>query len=76
MDSENQMRRDFDLCPRYDKHDLTEDQMVDIAKRAVVMAKKEFNEEVGEAVTSKFFVMVGLCVMGILGWMTTNGYIK
>ena len=73
---ENHMRRDFDQCPKYDKHELSEDQIIDIARRAVILAKAEFNQEVGEAVTSKFFVVVGLLTMGVLGWMTVHGYIK
>ena len=40
------------------------------------MAKNEFNQDVGEAVTSKFFLAVGLIFMGILGWMTAHGYLK
>lgn len=72
-------RRDptsFVECPRYDKHELSEDQIVEIAKKAVALARDEFYQEVGKSVTSKMFITVGLIVVGIFGWLTTHGYLK
>ena len=72
-------RRDpniFISCPKYDKHELSEDQIIEIAKKAVDLAREEFYQEVGKSVTSKFFVIVGISVVGIFGWLTTHGYLK
>ena len=69
-------RRSFEACPRYDKHELSEDQILDIAKKAVLMAKDEFYKDVGRNVTSKLLVAVGIIVVGALTWLTSNGYTK
>jgi len=66
----------FEACPRYDRHELSEDQIVDIAKKAVQLAREDFYADVGRSVTNKFFWAVGLLVVGLLGWMTAHGYIK
>ena len=66
----------FITCPKYHKHELSEDQIVEIAKKAVDLAREEFYQEVGKSVTSKFFVIVGLSVVGIFSWLTTHGYLK
>ena len=72
-------RRDphsFIACPKYDKHELSEDQIIEIAKKAVDLAREEFYQEVGKSVTSKFFVVIGLSVIGLFGWLTAHGYLK
>lgn len=72
-------RRDpvsFLECPRYDKHELSEEQIIDIAKKAVDLAREEFYAEVGKSVTSKFFVIAGLLVVGAFAWLTKHGYLQ
>lgn len=74
--TERRVEVDFSRCNRYDKHELSEEQIIDIARRAVIMAKREFNEDVGQAVTSKGFFLIGALFMGIMAWLTTHGYLK
>jgi hypothetical protein len=66
---------DYERCPKFDKHELSEDQIVEIAKKAVALAREEFYQEVGKSVTSKFFVLVGLAAMATMVWLTRKGYI-
>lgn len=72
----NRRHTDFEQCPRYDKHELTEPQITEIAKKAVLLAKDEFYLEVGKSVTTKFFVVVGIVSMVMLGWLNAKGFIK
>ena len=72
----NRRREDFELCPKYDKHELTDDQIVEIAKKAVLLAKDEFYIEVGKSVTTKFFVVVGVFSLVIVTWLAKEGYFK
>lgn len=67
---------DFESCPRYDKHELTEEQMLDIAKRAVLLAREEFYRDVGKSVANKFFIVVGLVTLAGLTWLTNHGWLK
>jgi hypothetical protein len=69
-------RNNFESCPKYLKHDLTEDQILVIAKKAVMLAKDEVYKDVGKSVTSKFFYVVGVCAIGAYSWLHINGYIK
>lgn len=66
---------DYEQCPKFDKHELSEEQIVEIAKRAVALAREEFYQEVGKSVTSKFFMLVGLIAMSTMVWLTRKGYI-
>lgn len=66
---------DFESCPRYDKHELSEEQIVEIAKKAVTLAREEFYQEVGKSVTSKFFVIVGAISIAAMIWLTKKGYL-
>lgn len=67
---------DFESCPRYDKHELSEEQIVEIAKKAVNLAREEFYQEVGKSVTSKFFVIVGVASIALMLWLTKHGYLN
>jgi hypothetical protein len=66
----------FHNCPRYDKHELSEDQIIDIAKRAVLLAKDEVYKDLGKTVTEKFFTAVGVVMLGLYTWLNLNGYLK
>jgi hypothetical protein len=66
---------DYAQCPKFDRHELSEDQIIEIAKKAVTLAREEFYQEVGKSVTSKFFVLVGLMAMTAMVWLTKKGYI-
>jgi hypothetical protein len=67
---------EFRECPRYDRHELAEEQIVDLAKRAVALARTEFYADVGRNVTSKLFAAMGMIIVGAFAWLVAKGYIK
>lgn len=69
-------RRDFELCPRFDRHELSEEQILDIAKRAVVLARDDFYMDVGRSVINKFFWIIGAVTIGIVSYLQANHIIK
>ena len=73
-------KEEFSSCPRYDKHELSDDQIEDIAERAATRAvskvKGEFYEEVGKGVMSKLYWLVGIILVGAYAWMVAHGFIK
>lgn len=70
----------FTQCPRYDKHELTDAQIEQIAekaaKKAMIYAKSEFYQDVGHAVVNKFYWLVGAVVAGSFVWLASKGLIK
>jgi hypothetical protein len=66
----------FTTCPKYDKHELSEDQIIMIAKKAVELAREDFYVGVGKSITSKIFIVAGIATMGILSWLSSHNYIK
>jgi hypothetical protein len=66
----------FEFCPRYDKHELTKEQMVEIAKLAVELAESQRNEQIGKMVTNKFYAVLGAVVFGLWVFLTKHGYLK
>jgi len=67
---------DFKLCPRYDRHEISEDQVIEIAKKAIILAKEEFYMDVGKSVTSKFFILIGVLSTIVTTWLVHKGYLK
>ena len=71
---------DFSSCPRYEKHELSRDQIVEIAKEAIVMAKAEILQDIGRSavntLTDKFFYVIGAASFALMVWLTKNGYLK
>jgi len=76
INQSNRRQQDFESCPRFDKHELSEEQIVSIAKKAVLLAKDEFYMEVGKSVTTKFFMVVGVMSTVLLAWLTAKGYLR
>jgi tetrahydromethanopterin S-methyltransferase subunit G len=66
----------FEHCPKFDKHELSEEQIVEIAKKAVELAATEFYQQVGKTITQKFFMLVGIITIGALGWLGLHGGLK
>ena len=64
---------DFTQCPRYDKHELSENQIKSIAEaaaiRAVEIARENFYKDVGQSVVSKWFIFVGIATVGLYAWL-------
>ncbi|MDD5688489.1 MAG: hypothetical protein PHE88_11740 [Elusimicrobia bacterium] len=76
----DKLENDFMGCPRYDKHELTDDQIEEIAERAaekaIKKAKDDIYKDVGETVVGKFKWMVGAIVVGVFVWMVSHGLIS
>lgn len=66
----------FEKCPNFSRYELTEDQIVIIAKRAIEEARNDFYKEVGETVVNKFFWLVGIIVVGLFTWLSATNHIK
>jgi len=69
-------RVNFEKCPNFHRYELTEEQIVIIAKRAVEEARDGFYKEVGETIVNKFFWLVGIIAVGLFTWLTTSNNIK
>ena len=64
---ENRRQSDgFEQCPRYDKHELSEEQIISIARKACELARDDFKKEVGDTVISKFLWIVGAITLAIV----------
>lgn len=72
----NRRFSDFESCPRFDKHELTEEQITEIAKRAVILAKNDFYIDVGKSVTTKGLAIIGLGIFVLWQYLTKVGIFK
>ena len=70
----------FSQCPRYDQHELSDEQIEAIAeraaKKAVQMARDDFYKDVGETIVGKFKWLVGAVIVGLFVWLASKGAIK
>ena len=70
----------FKLCPKFDRHDLTDEQIdqltTNAAKKAVLLAKTEFYQGVGETVVNKLYWLVGVAAVGLLVLGIKMGWVK
>jgi len=64
-------------CPRYNKQELSEEQIVriaeDAAQRAVAIARDNFYKDVGKSLVSKWFVLIGLGTVAAYAWARKVG---
>lgn len=79
-DNDPSIVENFAKCPRYDKHELDDDQIEEIAERAAVKAvekaTRDFYAGVGKSVMSKLYWLLGLIIVGTALWLQKNGLIK
>ncbi len=66
----------FSLCPRYDKHELSAEQIEVIvekaARRGVALAREEFYKDVGQTVVSKWFIIIGMATVAFYAWLRSK----
>jgi hypothetical protein len=67
--------KDFENCPRFDKHELSEDQIIEIAAKAVQFARNEFYKEVGQTVVSKLLWVIGVVAVSLYMWLTDTHHL-
>ena len=64
------MRREDDFkysdCPKYMKHELTEEQIIVIASKAVEIARTSFYTDVGKSIVSKALWGIGLFATAVV----------
>lgn len=68
--------KQFEKCPNFNRYELSEDQIIIIAKKAVEAARNDFYKEVGETIVTKFFWLVGIAAVGLVAWLQTHNVIK
>jgi hypothetical protein len=66
----------FSECPKYLKHDISEEQVILIATRSVQIAFETLDKEVGKYVRKRLLGLVGIIIVGILGWLGFNNQLK
>jgi hypothetical protein len=66
----------FENCPNYSRYELSEEQIIIIAKKAVESARNDFYKEVGETIVTKFFWLVGIVAVGLFAWLQSHNIIK
>jgi hypothetical protein len=67
---------DFTRCPNFIRHEMSEEQIILIAKKAVELARDDFYKGVGKSVTNKFFILVGGIAVSLTYWLHSTGYLK
>jgi hypothetical protein len=68
--------KQFEKCPNFHRYELSEEQIIIIAKKAVEAARNDFYKEVGETIVTKFFWLVGIAAVGLVAWLQTHNIIK
>ena len=70
----------FDDCPRYEKHELTNTQMIEIAKMAVDLAKRDSEQAIGNFIIheggsflAKLMFLFGSAAVAIYVWAHSKG---
>lgn len=76
MSSQDNNTTDFSHCPHFGTYELSEEQIIIIAKKAVEEARNSFYKEVGETIITKFFWLVGIIAVGVFTWLSSHNIIK
>lgn len=69
-------RINFEACPKYDRHELSEEQIIEIAKKAVQLAKEESDMEVGRLTKKGLRYVAGTLLIGLYVWAVQQGLIE
>jgi hypothetical protein len=66
----------FAACPKYIKHDLTEEQVLDLLKRGIAMYEDEQDRKIGRLTKKGFIYMLGAIVTSVYVWAISHGFIE
>jgi len=68
------------MCPRYDRHELSGDQIEEVAeraaKKAITLAEQQMYASVGKRVVNGIFILFGIVSVGLLVLAVKLGWIK
>jgi hypothetical protein len=71
---------DFQACPRYERHELTEEQVEQLATRAaakaITLAKADLYQGVGKTVIGGILWIIGICSIGLFILAAKMGWVK
>jgi hypothetical protein len=74
---QRRLEDEFSPCPKWDKHELSDSQIKDIAEmaalRAVEIARENFYKDVGKAVVSKWLIAIGVFTVATYAWFRNKG---
>jgi hypothetical protein len=85
--SNEQQEINFEACPRYHTHPMTEQQIIEVARTAILLAKDEiaqealniaktqFYLEVGKTVTNKILWLIGASAVALWVWLNVHGIV-
>ena len=66
----------FVRCPKYEKHDLTDEQIIEIATKAVDVFIARQDQEIGRITRKGVVYILGATVTGFFLWLQSRGFIK
>jgi len=64
----------FTQCPKYIKHDITEEQVLQIARKAVHLAKEDSERELGRLTKKGIIYLIGAILTGLGSWSIQSGF--
>ena len=69
-------RVEFHNCPKYVKHDLSEDQVLELIDRGIEIFLARQNQEIGKLTKKGFMYILGALAMGAYTWAISHGFLK
>jgi hypothetical protein len=67
---------DFSRCPHFYTHELTEEQIIAIAKKVAILVEEERDKKIGRLTQKGFYYLIGALGLGLYSLAIANGYIK
>lgn len=67
---------EYEGCPKYLKHDLTDEQLLIIVDKAIEVFLERQDREIGRLTKKGFVYIIGATVTGVFLWLQARGFIK
>ena len=65
----------FSQCPKYLRHDLTEEQVVDLLNRGIQLYEDRQNIKFAKLTKKGILYLCSTALLGIYGWLVAHGFI-
>ena len=72
----NRTQVNFNHCPKYVKHDISEDQMLELIERGVDLYVARQEQEIGRLTKKGFMYLLGAIGLGVYSWAVAHGFIE